>query len=533
MVQVQRVADLPLGSKIKMGKFKFKGDTPIIWRVVSNNHWEKDSNYPLNSVTLITDEIIHQMARDGKEPDNALTDRAAYGNNRYRLSNIRQWLNTNLGANNWYYPQNIKGEFHWNDRDTPPDNTHIVLDLRQYPYADLQGFASMFKEYEQNLILPTKVKTGTHPEYDYSPTIGNENGSFDLTEDKFFLPSITELGFGTNIYQEINPNEGVEEGALIDYFADVENRKSTMTDSCYELSKYSTWTFASMGYTADSNNYQYMTRSSHLDSSSRFYLATDVATIASASNDTYSIRPMCNVTADTLVSTTPDEDGIYYIIANVAPTVEIDSIDVLDVKFNIFDMNGFATEVKVYFNGDLLNTFTTNLSNELSVTIPYNAINPTSNELIFITKDNDNLEGTQTFKLDFKKELIKPGNTVSGRNETFIVNDLVDNNDGTASLIVNRNLKYRINSDRPIEKLEFKFKPFVHITEDYHSTPSYEPMKFNSVEYDFDKNEATEAWETSAEGVYAKSQIQINRSSIHDEIALKKVSQIFKYKEEM
>lgn len=171
MVQVQRIADLPLGSKLKMGKLKFKGDTPIVWRVISNNHWEKDSNYPTNSVTLITDEIIHQMARDGKEPDNALTDRAAYGNNRYRLSNIRQWLNTELGASNWFYPQNIAGEFHWNDRDTPPDNEHIVLEFRQYPYDNLQGFISMFKEYEQNLILPTKVKTGTHPEYDYSPTI--------------------------------------------------------------------------------------------------------------------------------------------------------------------------------------------------------------------------------------------------------------------------------------------------------------------------------------------------------------------------
>lgn len=526
MTNVQHMADLPIDSKVKMGKFQSGyGDTPIEWRVVSKDHWQVDENYPVNAVSVITDKVIYNMCFDAKEPDNADENRKKDGNNRYRLSNIRQWLNSTLGGNHWYTPQNINGEFHYNDRDQPPSQEFITSEWRHRPYTNMNGFATMFRDYELDSILPTKVKSGVNKTYDYSPTVDGEE-RYDLMEDKFFLPSVTELGFGDNPFEE--EGVGIAEGATIAYFADSENRKSQMERTCFVYSKYNQVT---SDLTDKTTTYQYMTRSAKLNSTNHLYTANTVLQTAKKPNDIYSLRPMCNIDGDTLVSTTVDDDGCYTIIADVAPVVEIVEVNLLNINFNVYDMKGYPTEVKVYYNGVLLNTFTDNLTQTLAVAISYDNIHSSVNEIIFKTKDNANLEGTQVFKLDFKDVGLSVGNIVSGKNETFKVTDVVNNDDGTSILTVDRNLKHRINAGRNIERLDFNYIPHVHVTEDYHSIPSYLPMEFKTVEYN--EKMATESWELDIDGVYNKTKIAIKRDNKDDAILLKTVSQIYKFKDEM
>ncbi|MEG0694155.1 MAG: DUF6273 domain-containing protein [Erysipelotrichaceae bacterium] len=525
---IQYMKDLPVGAKLKMGKFQSNnGDIPIVWKVIATNHHGLDSNYPAGGVTLQSDRIINNMAYDAKEPSNALKERANDGNNRYRLSNIRQWLNSELGAKHWFIPQNIIGEFHYNDRDEAPIKENIVNGFRHRPYHDMNGFLTMFREYELKSILTTKVKSGIHPDYDFSPTFEDSKERYDLVEDKFFLPSITELGFGANSYKSLDENE-IEEGVPFEYFSNVANRKSKMESNCFNQSNYNTSTTK---LTAESDTFQYMTRSSLLNSPSRLYLASEVLNVTRKPNDIHGLRPMCNVNGDTLVSTEVDLDGTYSIIADVAPVVEIQKIDVTDVYFNVKDMHGKPTEVKVYFNGVLINTFNNNLSQTLNIKIPFEFINNSLNELTFTTKDNGAYEGSQIFKLDYKKNLIKVGDTISGKNETFKVTNLIDNNDGTVSLNVDRNLKYRINKGRSIERLDFSYIPYIHLTDNYHSIPSYIQMQFADIEYI--DGQAIEEWKLEADGVYGKTKIEINRVNPDNQISLQSVSQHYKFKEEM
>jgi hypothetical protein len=61
--------------------------------VVGVNHHKE------NSLTLMTKNIIRFAAFDAKELNNPNSDRKKHGNNRWSLSNIRQWLNSTKGAN--------------------------------------------------------------------------------------------------------------------------------------------------------------------------------------------------------------------------------------------------------------------------------------------------------------------------------------------------------------------------------------------------------------------------------------------------
>ena len=70
----------------------------VVFKVADKNH----SGYPANSVTLITDKIPFLLAFDAIEASNSDSNRRSYGNNRYSLANLLQWLNSNAAAGKWY-----------------------------------------------------------------------------------------------------------------------------------------------------------------------------------------------------------------------------------------------------------------------------------------------------------------------------------------------------------------------------------------------------------------------------------------------
>ncbi|WP_160641864.1 MULTISPECIES: hypothetical protein [unclassified Neglectibacter] len=80
---------LNVGDKVRNPESLCLGE-PVAWQVADLLH----QGYPAGSVTLCSQYQVALYAFDGSEPENENIDRQAQGNNRYSLSNIRSWLNS-------------------------------------------------------------------------------------------------------------------------------------------------------------------------------------------------------------------------------------------------------------------------------------------------------------------------------------------------------------------------------------------------------------------------------------------------------
>ena len=171
-----RLMDLSVGSIVKYGKYRLTDNTPldITWYIGDKNH----EGYPDNSVTLVSQYVIDFRAFDAGENNSPISGRNNYGNNRYTLSNIRQWLNSDDIANGWYVKSHIY--------DNPPNNTTVSGGTG---YESRPGFLYNFTEREKRALLNTKLTTGKN-------TISDNGGSEECV-DKIFLLSRSEVGLGT------------------------------------------------------------------------------------------------------------------------------------------------------------------------------------------------------------------------------------------------------------------------------------------------------------------------------------------------
>ena len=112
---------------------------------------------------------------------NYFNDIRQYGYNVYKYSAIRQWLNSDAAANNWWQASHVG--------DVAPS------------YANQAGFMSGFGTDFKNILQRTEVITAGNNTTD--------NGALYSTYDYFFLPSRCEL------YATTSPAEG----AQLPYFA--------------------------------------------------------------------------------------------------------------------------------------------------------------------------------------------------------------------------------------------------------------------------------------------------------------------------
>ena len=168
-----------VGNIITLGKRHDTGD-PIEWIVA---HVMEDGNK-----ILITKDKYADMMFDAIEPNNPIEDRMCLGNNRWSVSNLRQWLNSDKPANEWYIPAH--------EYDVAPD------------YIDQNGFLFNFSEEEKHLIVP-KTNIQVVPS-------GDKDGSTDVTVDTVWLPSYTEY-FGSE-------NDDIMEGEQFEWFKVAKNR---------------------------------------------------------------------------------------------------------------------------------------------------------------------------------------------------------------------------------------------------------------------------------------------------------------------
>ena len=152
---------------------------PIVFEVVGVNHHTTSEHQ--KTITLMTKHIIRYAAFDAKEPNNTDSNRKVKGNNRWSVSNIRQWLNSNGAAGSWWSAQH--------EYDAPPIAANVSDAAGAY--ADAPGFlagfsADILQHFTDinNITVLDKVDNG------------GLGGGGEGTVDKVFLPSSTEMGYG-------------------------------------------------------------------------------------------------------------------------------------------------------------------------------------------------------------------------------------------------------------------------------------------------------------------------------------------------
>jgi hypothetical protein len=190
--QVSEYTDADIGSIISIpytdssGKILLNNGC-IEFEVVGVNHHKDINDESKPTITLMTKNIIRYAAFDAEELNNPESTRVSYGNNRWSVSNIRQWLNSEGAANEWFTPQHEYDAAPIADNIWYEDGTYVEYGS----YANEAGFLAGFSDEVKQHFATVRNKTIL---CDYDKTLLSKD--FEETEDKAFLLSYTEIGFG-------------------------------------------------------------------------------------------------------------------------------------------------------------------------------------------------------------------------------------------------------------------------------------------------------------------------------------------------
>lgn len=283
------LGSLSVGAKIEvpvLSAYQSRFGSKIVFKIADKNH----SGYPSNSVTLITEKIIQNMAPDAKEPSNSNSDRKNYGNNRHIYSNLLQWLNSNAAAGAWYSAK------HSADQAPTAKNTHVTYN----PYTSWAGFLAMLDpKFVAELMETTLtvVKSST------------DGGSYETFKAKMFLASTTEVGLA-------NENN-IAEGSLLALFSNDASRVAYPTAQCVNNADG----YTNSGFATSKGWYWWLrTPRSSNAGSVRHVVSGGSLYDALAYNGDRGVRPLCNLKSSILVSDSPNSDGNYTVIYNSAPS---------------------------------------------------------------------------------------------------------------------------------------------------------------------------------------------------------------------
>lgn len=157
-VVVPSLNSLSSGSKVKLGTY----DGERLKWIVARDSVTQDLRLVLDKDSVTA---IGTMQYDAKEPNNPDSNRKTSGNNKYSVSNINQWLNSDSAANEWYTAQH--------EYDAAPD------------YQNKAGFLNEWSESDKSVLQETNWTT-ILSEVD--------GGGVDTFSRKVVLMSTTELG---------------------------------------------------------------------------------------------------------------------------------------------------------------------------------------------------------------------------------------------------------------------------------------------------------------------------------------------------
>ena len=275
-------SSLKVGDYIQFGSYEVEkeGYKPLLWVIIdNNNHYAGNINPDIGHLTLLTADIIDLRGFDAIEPKNSNELRRGYGNSRYRTSNIRQWLNSDKNANQWWEPQNLDdGILGTNNADVPPSDNGF-LQYNKLGYADKEGFLKSFTADEIKAILDTTLDVGKN-------TV-TEGGGKETVTDKIFLLSLTEAGY-TGI-------GGAKEGRVFNFFKNDLSRQVTLTEQCVNNS-------LSKDKLSTNQNWDWWLRSPSIGFPASAFLVSKTGAVlnspTSMSEGSIGIRPTLNLRSD-------------------------------------------------------------------------------------------------------------------------------------------------------------------------------------------------------------------------------------------
>ena len=278
----QSISALPVKAKVKDLGTTYYG-VPIIWEIGDKNH----AGYPANSVTLVAANILKLACFDAMESVNSDSNRQSWGNNRYSLSNLRQWLNK--AGSPWYQAQH--------GADASPTNANVWSNYNEY--NDEAGFLTGFSAQMLAAILNTTLTVAK---------ASVDGGGSETVTDKVFLLSKAEVGLGAE--------NGVSEGSTLAMFSDNASRQCRPTAQAVSNSEYKTSSLSA------SQPWWYWLRSPSASGSGGVRLVYSDGALggSSAYYGRYAARPALNLSSSILVSDSPDSEGAYTIVWNQAPT---------------------------------------------------------------------------------------------------------------------------------------------------------------------------------------------------------------------
>lgn len=269
---------LPVGAIVKSANTKYNGKQ--IRFIVGHQATDRTK--------LVTESIITLKAFDAKEASNSNSDRKNYGNNRYSVSNIDQWLNS--AASSWYSARH--------SADAAPTNANVWSNYNEYDTE--AGFLANFEADFRAAILDTVIRVAKN-------TVTDGGGYEDITR-KVYLLSNTEVGLA-------NENS-VAEGTVWSYFNSATRRQCKPTAEAVSKSEYT-----NSSLNASSAWYWWL-RTPYAGSAdfARFVGADGSLNNNGAYVGYGGVRPALELASTNLVSDSTDTDGAYILQWNQPPT---------------------------------------------------------------------------------------------------------------------------------------------------------------------------------------------------------------------
>lgn len=241
-----------------------------------------------NGTTLLSRDVVLIGPFDGAEPENPQNrhprDRASFGSNGLRESNLLQWLNSD--QTDWF-----RAQTRW---DTPPAPEFIRNRARGY--QDLPGYLATLPVQVREALVESQVPTH----------VMGENGlpDVDYIPAKVFLPSRTEMGLGDDY--------GLPEGAPLPLMRDMRMKTACLTAGAAQHYSGPWQPQFPMGA---GSPWRYWLRSPHLTYT---YLVRYVAEMGGlsytkANYEIVGVRPMMNVRGALQVEDAPRPGNRYYL----------------------------------------------------------------------------------------------------------------------------------------------------------------------------------------------------------------------------